>query len=157
MENILFFPFFTGIGSPYWNAEAKASIVGLTRDSGNSHLAFACLEGICLSINDLLMAMRKDTGLSISELKVDGGAVENNFLMELQASISDTKIVRPKVIETTAFGAALAAAIGINLVKIEELGSLWKKDREFNSIDQLSSYTKNKKALWSTLIKKIYL
>ncbi|MGZ3809778.1 MAG: FGGY family carbohydrate kinase, partial [Bacteriovorax sp.] len=94
LKNILFFPFFSGIGSPYWNAEAKASIVGLTRDSNRAHIAFACLEGIALSINDLLMAMRHDTGLAIETLKVDGGAVENNLLMQLQASISETKIIK---------------------------------------------------------------
>ena len=156
MQNILFLPFFTGIGSPYWNAEAKAAIVGLTRDTSNPHIAFACLEGIALSINDLLVAMRKDTSLSISELKVDGGAVENNFLMELQATISQTKIVRPKIIETTAFGAALAAAIGIGLVKIDDLSSLWKKDREFLSQDNMVTYSENKRKLWTTTISKLF-
>ena len=156
LKHILFFPFFSGIGSPHWNAEAKASIVGLTRDSGRSHIAFACLEGVALSINDLLSAMKSDTGLTIETLKVDGGAVENNLLMELQASISETRIIKPKVIETTAFGAALAAAIGAGLVEFDQLKNIWKKDREFSPDEHLLPYVKNKKALWQKTLKTNY-
>lgn len=157
LKHILFFPFFSGIGSPHWNAEAKAAIVGLTRDSSKSHIAYACLEGIALSINDLLMAMRKDTGLAISTLKVDGGAVENNLLMQLQASISETKIIKPKVIETTAFGAALAAAVGIGLTEIDQLKNFWQKDKEFSGDDALNAYTKEKKKLWNETLSRMYL
>lgn len=156
LKNILFFPFFSGIGSPYWNAEAKASIVGLTRDTNRAHIAFACLEGIAMSINDLLTAMKKDTGLAIETLKVDGGAVENNLLMELQASISETKIIKPKVIETTAFGAALAAAVGAGLVELDQLKDIWKKDREFNSEEKMLNYTKDKKILWNKILNSFY-
>ena len=80
MENILFLPFFTGIGSPHWISDAKAAIVGLTRDTENKHIARACLEGVALSINDLISSMEKDFGQKISSLKVDGGACSNNFL-----------------------------------------------------------------------------
>jgi len=157
LKHILFFPFFSGIGSPYWNAEAKASIVGLTRDSSRAHIAYACLEGIAFSINDLLMAMRKDTGLSISTLKVDGGAVENNLLMQLQASISETKIIKPKVIETTAFGAALAAAIGAGMTEIDQLKNFWQKDREFIGEEKLNAYTREKKSLWNKTLNHFYM
>jgi glycerol kinase len=156
LKNILFFPFFTGIGSPHWNAEAQASIMGLTRDSNRAHLAHACLEGIALSINDLLMAMRKDTGLAISTLKVDGGAVDNNLLMQLQASISDTRIIKPKVIETTAFGAALASAIGAELTEFDQLKNIWQKDREFGPEEYLHDYVKAKKILWTNTINSFY-
>jgi glycerol kinase len=156
LEHLLFYPFFTGIGSPYWNSEAKAAIIGITRDTGNSHIAFAALEGIALSINDLLTAMRKDTGLSISSLKVDGGAVENNLLMELQATYSETKIIRPKVIETTAFGAALAAAIGVGLVTINDLKNIWQKEKEFITNETYALYSQNKKILWSTKLQKVF-
>ena len=156
LKNILFFPFFSGIGSPYWNAEAKASIIGLTRDTNRAHIAYACLEGIALSINDLIMAMRADTGLAIDTLKVDGGAVENNLLMQLQASISETKIIKPKVIETTAFGAALAAAIGAGIVEFDQLGNIWKKDCEFNMDDKLVNYAKDKKILWNKILNTFY-
>ncbi|MDO9181632.1 MAG: glycerol kinase GlpK [Bacteriovorax sp.] len=156
LKHILFFPFFSGIGSPYWNADAKASLVGLTRDSNRSHIAYATLEGIALSINDLLTAMKNDTGLAIKTLKVDGGAVENNLLMQLQASISETKIIKPKVIETTAFGAALAAAIGAGLVEMDQLKNIWQMDQEFTAKDSLAAYTKNKKELWSKTLNTIY-
>jgi glycerol kinase len=156
LKNILFFPFFSGIGSPYWNAEAKASIIGLTRDTNRAHIAYACLEGIALSINDLIMAMRADTGLAINTLKVDGGAVDNNLLMQLQASISETKIIKPKVIETTAFGAALAAAIGAGIAEFDQLKNIWKKDIEFNINDELVNYAKDKKILWNKILNSFY-
>lgn len=157
MENILFFPFFTGIGSPYWKSEAKAAIVGLTRDTNNHHLSLACLDGICLSIEDLIRSMRIDSGLEIKTLKVDGGAVSNNLLMETQATISSTQIIRPEVIETTAFGACLAAAIGAKLIDFDSISKLWKEDRVFNPIQKKVAHYEKKKVQWSETIKKLYL
>lgn len=157
MKHILFFPFFSGIGSPHWNAEAKAAIVGLTRDSNQSHMAYATLEGIALSINDLLSAMRADTGLAINSLKVDGGAVENSLLMKLQASISNTKIIRPKIIETTAYGAALAAAVGAEMVNLSDLNHIWQMDQSFEGEAELNRYTHSKKELWNQTLKKLFL
>lgn len=156
LKHIQFFPFFSGIGSPYWNAEAKGAITGLTRDSNRSHIAFACLEGIAMSINDLLTAMKKDTGLAIKTLKVDGGASANSLLMELQAATSETIIIRPKVIETTALGAAMAAAIGAGLSDFDKLSHTWKKDIEFKSEQNLFSYVQNKKILWSNTMAKFF-
>ncbi len=156
LKHIQFFPFFAGIGSPYWNAEAKAAITGLTRDSGRGHIAYACLEGVAMAINDLLDAMKKDTGLAIKTLKVDGGAAANTLLMELQATISETTIIRPKVIETTAFGAAMAAAIGAGLTDFEKLANTWKKDKEFAVDQNLLPYIKEKKALWNKTMKSFY-
>lgn len=156
LKHIQFFPFFAGIGSPYWNAEAKGALTGLTRDSSRSHIAYACLEGIAMSINDLLSAMKKDTGLAIKTLKVDGGAAANSLLMELQATISETTIIRPKVIETTAFGAAMAAAIGAGLTDFEKLETTWKKDREFPIEQDLLPYIKDKKVLWNKTIQTFF-
>ena len=96
MENLLFLPFFTGIGSPYWKADAKAAILGITSDTNDSHIARACLDGIALSIQDLIEAMVDDTKLNLKELKVDGGAVNNDLLMEIQATISELKILNLK-------------------------------------------------------------
>lgn len=155
MANILFLPFFTGIGSPYWVGNATAAIVGLTRDTGNEQIARACLEGICLSINDLVESVEKDTGLKVEELRVDGGAVVNDFLMELQANYSQTKIIRPKVIETTAYGAACAAAIGKGLHTKEDIERLWSEDKVFNP--QSSQYFLHKKEEWKKVIKRLYL
>lgn len=157
MEHILFLPFFTGIGSPYWEASAKASIIGLTRDTKNSHIARACLEGISLSINDLIEAIRLDTGLPIKELRVDGGAVENNLLLDIQASVSRLNIIRPKVIETTAYGAGLAAALGAGLIQFNDIKKLWKEDRTFTGVPSWGDYYQQKRQQWSTVIKKLYL
>ena len=109
-----------------------------------------------MAINDLLMAMKKDTGLSIKTLKVDGGAAANALLMELQATISETTIVRPKVIETTAFGAAMAAAIGAGLTDFEKLSTTWKKDREFPIDSNLEGYIKDKRELWNKTISRMF-
>lgn len=156
LKHIQFFPFFAGIGSPHWNAEAKGALTGLTRDSARCHIAYACLEGIAMSINDLLDAMKKDTGLAIKTLKVDGGAAANSLLMELQATISETTIIRPKVIETTAFGAAMAAAIGAGLTDFEKLETTWKKDKEFPIDQNILSYIKDKKVLWNKTINTFF-
>lgn len=155
-KNILLFPYFSGIGSPHWKAEATATLIGLTRDSGPTHIARATLEGIALSINDLVRAFRKDTGLSIPTLKVDGGAVENNLLMEMQSSISQTKIIRPRVIETTSYGAALAAAIGAELTTMDQLKNIWQEERTFSPNDNEKDYFNEKQKLWDKTLKNFY-
>lgn len=155
MANVLFLPFFTGLGSPYWVGEATAAITGLTRDTGRSEIARACLEGVCLAINDLIESIEKDSGLKVKELRVDGGAVVNNFLMQTQANISNTKIIRPKVIETTAFGAACAAAIGKNIITKNQLEEMWQEESTFTPVE--SGYFEMKKGQWKETIKKLYL
>lgn len=157
LKYLLVFPFFTGIGTPYWKADAKASIVGMTRDTKKEHIAFATLEGIALSINELITAFKSDTNLNIKELRVDGGAVKNNLLMELQATISDLKIVRPKIIETTVYGAALASAIGLGAINLDDLKKTWRMERELLPRDDFAIYANDKKNLWNTFIKKLYL
>jgi glycerol kinase len=101
--------------------------------------------------------MRIDSGLEIKTLKVDGGAVSNNLLMETQATISSTQIIRPEVIETTAFGACLAAAIGAKLIDFDSISKLWKEDRVFNPIQKKVAHYEKKKVQWSETIKKLYL
>ncbi|OUR92921.1 glycerol kinase [Halobacteriovorax marinus] len=157
MEHVMFLPFFTGIGSPHWNAEAKAALIGLTRDTGTHHIARACLDGMALSINDLINAMVADTGSPIESLKVDGGAVANNLLMNIQATISNIEIIRPKITETTAFGAALAAAIGAGIIKKEKVLDLWQKDTSFMSIESEVSHYNMKKDKWTKNIKNLFL
>ena len=157
MEHLLFMPFFTGLGSPYWVSEAKAAILGITRDTGRSHLARACLEGICLSINDLIESMRQDAKLTIKNLKVDGGAVANNFLCQTQASLSGLEIVRPQVIETTAYGAALAAAVGSNLISLEDMQSLWKSEQSFHALPNDRDYCQKKLQQWKEAVEQLFL
>lgn len=157
MKNILFFPFFTGIGSPYWKSNAQAAITGLTRDTSNSHIARACLEGVALSINDLIDAMEKDMGEKLKRLNVDGGAVANNLLMSMQAHISQLDIVRPKVIETTSYGAALAAAIGADLISINNMSKYWNEERIFKVEDEsTTNYFNTKKSQWTKTINKLF-
>ncbi len=155
MENIVFLPFFTGIGSPHWVSDSQAAIVGLTRDTENAQIARACLEGICLSINDLIKSVEKDMGQKLEELRVDGGAVINNLLMRLQSSFSEISVVRPQVIETTAFGAACAAAVGAKLLTKQDIAEKWKSDKVFN--EETTAYHKNKQMKWTSYLKKIYL
>lgn len=157
MKNVMFLPFFTGIGSPYWKSEATASIIGLTRDTNKNHISLACLDGICLSIEDLIRSMRADSNLNIERLKVDGGAVANNLLMEIQATISNLTIVRPKVIETTAFGACLAAAIGNGSIEFEQISKLWSEDKNFSPREDQKSHYEMKKTQWSNYIEKVFL
>ncbi len=155
-QNILLFPFFSGIGSPYWKPEAKAALIGLSRDSGNAEIARATLEGIALSIHDLFRSMQEDTKIQINDLRVDGGAAANNFLLELQSNFCHTIILRPKVIETTAFGAILACAIGAGDLEFKDIKELWKEDRVFKP-EGNNHYYKNKQKLWDETIKKIFL
>ncbi len=157
MEHVMFLPFFTGIGSPHWSSDAKAAILGLTRDTGKEHIARACLDGMALSINDLLQAMALDIGCEIKTLKVDGGAVINELLMNIQSTISNVEIIRPRVIETTAYGAALASAIGAGLIRKERIHELWKKDVSFNgNKDEISHYEMKKKK-WTKYIDSLFL
>lgn len=157
MKNLLIFPFFTGIGSPYWRSDAQASILGITRDTNKYHISRAILDGIALSINDLIKTMEEDTGIEITSMRVDGGAVSNNLLMHIQATISQTEIIRPKIIETTAYGAALAAAVGNKSINFSEIKNHWSKDKSFDPKPSELQFYKRKKAQWDTVIKKLYL
>ena len=154
MEHVLFLPFFTGIGTPYWNANAKAAIVGLTRDTHNGHIARACLEGIALSLNDSVSSFKKDFP-SMNEIRVDGGAAGNDILMQLQANFSQKPIQRPQVIDTTAFGVAVGCLVGKGEISIEQMGKYWKLEKEF--VPEKNPYYATKKHLWDETIKRLYL
>ncbi len=149
IEDIFFFPFFTGIGSPYWKSEVKASITGLTRGSGIPEISRAAMEGVSFSINDLITAFEKDFSRKISSLKVDGGAAANNLWMQMQSDISNLTIIRPSVIETTALGAAMAAALGANLKTFDDLKNLWKEDHSFISNSSTKDYYEKKYKKWT--------
>ena len=155
MESVMFLPFFTGIGSPFWKADAKAAIVGLSRDTSKEHIARACLEGMALSINDSIKALVEDSPTIVNAIKVDGGACQNNLLMQYQANFSGNSIVRPAVIETTGYGVALGSLVGIGELKMEEISKLWKEDRIFDP--QNDQYFSSKLRDWKTYIKKVFL
>ena len=154
MEHLLFMPFFTGIGTPYWNSEAKAAIIGLTRGTETSHIARACLEGIALSVNDSVSSFKIDFS-QLNDIRVDGGAAGNNLLMQLQANFSQKRILRPEVIDTTAFGVAMGALVGRRELGINDLALQWKLEREFTQ--EVNPYYNRKKNLWNSSIKKHYL
>lgn len=152
-DGLEFVPAFTGLGAPYWDPEARASITGMTRGTNRSHIARACLEGMALQNVDLLRAMEKDLKKNLRSLKVDGGACANNLLMQIQADYLGAKVVRPVAIETTALGAAFLAGLGVGLWKSKkEITDVWAKDQEFKS-----SITKKKRDLrlvsWKKAIK----
>ncbi len=133
---VMFVPAFTGLGAPYWNADARGTIVGLTRGSTVGHIARAALESIAFQSAALLQAMDRDAqangGTAVTELRVDGGACVNNLLMQFQADLLGIPVVRPKVIETTALGAAYLAGLSSGVWHgLDELASHWQVDQRF--------------------------
>lgn len=129
---IFFVPAFSGLFAPYWDLDARGVIVGLTRFIRKEHLVHATLESICWQTKDVFEAMYADTGTKLEALKVDGGAVVNNYLMQLQADILGCKVIRPVVTETTSLGAAYAAGLAVGFWEsTDELVKLWKVDRVF--------------------------
>lgn len=113
-------PAFVGLGAPYWDQYARGTIVGLTRGVNRNHIVRATLESIAYQVNDVLMAMQEDSGMPITSLRVDGGACDNDFLMQFQADILDTSVVRPYCIETTAMGAAYLAGLAVGYWRSKE-------------------------------------
>lgn len=129
---IYFVPAFSGLFAPYWDMDARGAILGITRYVTKAHLVRATLEAICYQTREVLDAMHADAGLKLHSLKVDGGAVVNNFLMQLQSDILGVQVVRPTVQETTALGAAYAAGLASGLWKnVEELRENWTVDHVF--------------------------
>ena len=125
-------PAFTGLGAPHWDPDARGAIYGLTRDTGPAHLARAALESVCLQTRDLMAAMEADGGVEIDRIRVDGGMVENTWLMQALADIVDAAVERPRVIETTALGAAWLAGLQAGVFRsIDDLGKRWGRDAEF--------------------------
>jgi glycerol kinase len=125
-------PAFAGLGAPHWDQYARGTIVGLTRGTTKAHIARAALESIALQTMDVLAAMQADAGIKLKELRVDGGASANNLLMQLQADLLGVPVVRPKVAETTALGAAYLAGLAVGYWKSQaEIARQWQVDRRF--------------------------
>jgi glycerol kinase len=134
-DGVYLVPAFAGLGAPYWNQHARGTIVGITRGTSAAHIARAALESIAFQSYDLLKAMEADAGIPIAELRVDGGATNNNMLMQFQSDIVNTKVVRPTMVETTALGAAYLAGLAVGFWKdIEELRLKWEVDHVFSPI-----------------------
>lgn len=125
-------PAFSGLGAPHWDAYARGLIAGITRGTKAAHLARAALEGIAFQVMDVLHAMESDAGIRLKELRVDGGACVNNLLMQFQADVLGVPVVRPKVAETTALGAAYLAGLAVGFWKNQaEIAKQWQVDRKF--------------------------
>jgi glycerol kinase len=132
-EGVYFVPAFAGLGAPYWNQHARGTIVGITRGSTSAHIARAALDSIAFQTLEVLLAMQHDSGIDIRELRVDGGATVNNSLMQFQADLLQAKVVRPKITETTALGAAYLAGLAVNYWSdINEIKQQWQLDRTFS-------------------------
>ena len=127
-------PAFAGLGAPHWDAHARGTIVGLTRGTTKAHVARAALEGIALQVMDVLKAMEADSGIKLKELRVDGGASANDLLMQLQADLLKVPVVRPKVAETTALGAAYLAGLAVGYWKSQaDIAKQWQTDKRFTA------------------------
>ena len=131
-NGVYFVPALTGLGAPWWDQYARGTIVGISRGTTTAHIARAALEGIAFQTMDITAAMSRDAGLPLRELKVDGGASRNNLLMQFQADILGTRVIRPRVVETTALGAAYLAGLAVGYwSSVEQIRKQWHVDRIF--------------------------
>jgi glycerol kinase len=129
---VYFVPAFAGLGAPYWDPDARGIIVGITRGTTAGHIARAAIEAIAYQTVDVLKAMEADAGLKIKELRVDGGATANNLLMQFQADLLNCKVIRPRIVETTALGAAYLAGLAVGYWNnVEEIQKQWQTERDF--------------------------
>src|SRR5664279_1020946 len=134
-EGVYFVPAFAGLGAPHWNQHARGTLVGLTRGSTSAHIARAALDSIAYQTLEVLLAMQKDSGIDIRELRVDGGATVNNQLMQFQSDLLQTKVIRPRITETTALGAAYLAGLAVHYWSdINELRQQWHIDQVFSPL-----------------------
>ena len=147
-------PAFSGLGAPHWDPYARGLIAGLTRGSSSGHLARAALESIAFQVDDVIRAMKADTGQPLAEVRVDGGASESDLLMQIQSDLLDCDIVRTSTAETTARGAAFLAGLATGVWKdTDELRDLWKEARRFLSEGTAEETSKLRKG-WTAAVKR---
>jgi glycerol kinase len=130
--DVYFVPAFVGLGAPHWDQYARGLLVGITRGTGIAHICRAVLESIGYQVKDVIDLMSADSGYAVGQLRVDGGASRNGFLMQFQSDITGIEVVRPKVIETTSLGAAYLAGLGVGVWEgVSDLRSMWMAERTF--------------------------
>ena len=152
-DGVFMVPAFTGLGAPYWNQHARGIIVGLTRGSSDAHIARAAVESIAYQTMDVLNAMEADAAITIKEVRVDGGATVNNYLMQFQADILNTTVIRPSITETTALGAAYLAGLAVGFWNdINEVQDYWQMEKSFEPQMQGEKRTQLQKQ-WGKAIK----
>ena len=153
-NGVYFVPALTGLGAPWWDQYARGTIVGISRGTTTAHIARAALEGIAYQTMDITAAMSRDAGIPLKELKVDGGASRNNLLMQFQADILGTKVIRPQVVETTAMGAAYLAGLAVGYwSSIDEIRKQWQIDRVFEPSMEEAKVAEAK-AGWADAVKR---
>ncbi|HKR65468.1 MAG TPA: FGGY-family carbohydrate kinase, partial [Thermoanaerobaculia bacterium] len=146
-NGVVFVPAFTGLGTPHWDGYARGAILGLTLGATSAHLARAALESIALQTADVLDAMRADSGITLRELRVDGGASVNDLLMQMQADVAGIPVIRTRMAETTALGAAYLAGLATGFWSEDEIDAQWTAERTFEP--SISSDAREAKiALW---------
>ena len=151
-RSVYFVPAFAGLGTPHWNQEARGLIIGLTRGTGRAHVARAALESIAFQSADLLAAMNAASGVGLSELRVDGGATSNDLLMQIQADLLQIPVVRPKITETTALGAAYLAGLASGFWESRhDLAEHWQADRRFDPAISAAEAAE-RRARWSEAV-----
>jgi glycerol kinase len=152
--DLYFVPSFTGMGAPHWDQYARGLMVGVSRGTTRAHIARAALEGIAFQTMDVLNVMEKDTGLKITELRVDGGASANNLMMQIQSDLLGIPVVRPKVIETTAMGAAYLAGLATGYWKnTDEIKQQWQLDKKFEK-EMDEEKIQSMKLQWADAVKR---
>ncbi len=155
-DGVYVVPAFVGLGTPYWDSDVKGAVFGLTRGTSKEHFIRATLESLAYQTKDVLNAMEADSGIPLKTLRVDGGAVKNDFLMQFQSDLLDVPVERPKVEETTALGAAYLAGLAIGFWEDkDEIKSFWEVDQNFvaNMAEEqrTSLYNGWKKAIEATM------
>lgn len=151
---VYFVPALTGLAAPYWDQYARGTIVGITRGTTRAHIARAALDGIAFQTYDIAQAMARDLDAPLTELKVDGGASRNNLLMQFQSNLLGIPVVRPKITETTALGAAYLAGLAVGFWKnIDEIKSQWQVERTFNPVPE-NEEIENAKKGWQDAIQR---
>lgn len=143
-DGVVLVPAFTGLGAPHWDSDARALLCGMSRGTNKAHIARAALEAIAFQVSDVLTAMQSDIGQSLKELRVDGGASSNDMLMQFQADILNVPVLRPKMLESTAWGAAAMAGLQAGVfTQLSDIAQSWQLDRAFEphmSVDQRQSH-----------------
>jgi len=153
-DGVYLVPAFAGLGAPHWDAYARGTIVGITRRTTAAHLARAALEGIAFQVADVLTAMEQDSEIQIRQLRVDGGASANDLLMQFQADIMQVPVVRPRIIETTALGAAYLAGLAVGYwSSMEEIESLWQAEKVFEP-RMRADEAQQRRARWATALER---
>jgi glycerol kinase len=153
-DGVYLVPAFAGLGAPHWDAYARGTILGITRRTTSGHLARAALEGIAFQVADVLSAMEQDSNIPIRQLRVDGGACANDLLMQFQADVMQVPVVRPRVIETTALGAAYLAGLAVGYwSSLNEIESLWQAERVFEP-EMGADEAAHRRARWAKALER---